>query len=163
MILAGKTYYDTPIGTIELVCSERGLTHLAFTEDPTIEINPAHDHLLACIEQLDSYFAGERTHFTLFLDMIGTEFQQKVWHQLMNIPLGSTVTYGHVATSIQSPESARAVGDACRRNKLWLLVPCHRVIGADGQLTGYAGGVSRKRWLLDHEWSMLYGKQTALF
>jgi len=158
-----KTYYDTPIGTVALTASQSGISSLYFTEQPTHEINPAHDYLLECIEQLDEYFDGKRTHFSVFLDMQGTEFQQRVWRALMDIPMGTTLTYLQLAKRIQSPDAVRAVGGACGKNKHWLLIPCHRVIGSNGQLTGYAGGLKRKRWLIHHEWGILHGKQEVLF
>ncbi len=161
--IIAKTYYDTPVGPVEIAATERGIASLIFQEYPTYEIEPQHDFLLAAIEQLDEYFMGERTHFTVFLDLIGTPFQQRVWRQLMEIPLGQTMSYGEVAKHIASPDATRAVGHACGRNQHWLLVPCHRVIGADGQLTGYTGGLKRKRWLLHHEWGILHGKQGSLF
>lgn len=163
MAIIAKTYYDTPIGTLELAASKKGICSVAFTDYPTYEIVPSHDHLLQCIEQLDEYFDGKRNHFTIFLDLDGTAFQHKVWRGLMDIPLGTTQTYLEVAKRIQSPKAVRAVGHACGRNPVWLLVPCHRVIGSDGKLTGYAGGLKRKRWLLQHEWGVLHGKQVALF
>jgi methylated-DNA-[protein]-cysteine S-methyltransferase len=161
--IIAKTYYDTPVGPVELSASEQGVRSLCFVEFPTYEIEPQHPFLLEAIGQLDEYFAGERTHFTVFLDLVGTPFQQRVWRQLRDIPLGHTQTYGEVAKALASPDATRAVGNACSRNQHWLLVPCHRVIGADGQLTGYAGGLKRKRWLLHHEWGMLHGRQGSLF
>jgi methylated-DNA-[protein]-cysteine S-methyltransferase len=161
--IVAKTYYDSPIGAVEITASETGISGLAFIDYPTYEIQPSHPHLTQCIEQLDEYFAGERTRFTVFLDLGGTEFQRRVWRELLEIPLGQTATYLEVAKQVQSPDAVRAVGSACGRNQHWLLVPCHRVIGSDGKLTGYAGGLARKRWLLQHEWGILYGKQTKLF
>ncbi|MEL6673519.1 MAG: methylated-DNA--[protein]-cysteine S-methyltransferase, partial [Bacteroidota bacterium] len=99
----------------------------------------------------------------VFLDMQGTDFQRRVWRELREIPLGHTRSYLEIAKRVQSPNAVRAVGSACGRNKHWLLVPCHRVIGSDGKLTGYAGGLKRKRWLLEYEWGVLYGKQSQLF
>lgn len=163
MTPAGKTYYDTPIGPIEISTSDLGILSLRFIDYPTYEINPTHDYLLQTIEQLDEYFAGQRTHFTVFLDLQGTDFQIRVWRELMNIPLGQTASYLEVAKRVKSPNAVRAVGSACGRNQHWLLVPCHRVIGSDGKLTGYAGGIKRKRWLLEHEWGTLHGKQAELF
>lgn len=163
METVAKTYYDSPIGTVEISASNAGITKLSFTDYPTYEINPSHPVLLECIEQLDEYFEGKRTHFTVFLDIAGTDFQRKVWRELMEIPIGQTRSYLQVAKRIQSPDAVRAVGSACGRNAHWLLVPCHRVIGSDGKLTGYAGGIKRKRWLLQHEWAVLHGKQTELF
>lgn len=163
MDILAKTYYDTPIGTLELSASVNGIAQVCFVAYPTYELNPIHPHLLQCIEQLDEYFAGERVHFNLFLDQEGTEFQRRVWRELRTIPLGQTVSYLDVAKRIQSPDAVRAVGSACGANKLWLLVPCHRVIGSNGKLTGYAAGLQRKRWLLAHESGILYGKQVRLF
>ncbi|TAE56226.1 MAG: methylated-DNA--[protein]-cysteine S-methyltransferase [Bacteroidetes bacterium] len=161
--IIAKTYYDTPVGPVEIVATAQGIASLSFQEFPTYEINPSHDFLLACIEQLDEYFQGRRTLFNLFLDMEGTEFQRRVWRELQSIPLGHTATYLDIAKRIQSPDAVRAVGSACGRNRHWLLVPCHRVIGSNGQLTGYAGGLHRKRWLLEYEWSIRHGKQAELF
>ncbi len=158
-----KTYYDTPIGTAEISASDQGITSLQLVEFPTYEINPAQDFLLEAIEQLDEYFSGKRNHFTVFLDLQGTQFQNRVWRQLREIPMGQTMTYLEVAKAIESPDAVRAVGSACGRNQHWIMVPCHRVIGSDGKLTGYAGGITRKRWLLDHEWGVLHGKQASLF
>ncbi|MDX2285910.1 MAG: methylated-DNA--[protein]-cysteine S-methyltransferase [Bacteroidia bacterium] len=161
--IIAKTYCDTPIGTVELTASDAGIRSLCFVEYPTYEIHPTHDRLLECIEQIEEYFAGKRTLFTVFLDLQGTDFQRRVWLELINIPLGSTITYLDLAKRILSPDAVRAVGHACGRNQHWLLVPCHRVVASTGALTGYAGGLPRKRWLIEHEWSMLHGKQTTLF
>ena len=158
-----KTYYDTPIGPVELTATEQGISSVRFVDFPTYEVNPTHEYLLQAIEQMEEYFAGKRSHFTVFLDLEGTEFQRRVWRQLREIPLGQTMTYLQVAKTIQSPDAVRAVGSACGRNQHWLLVPCHRVIGSDGKLTGYAGGLKRKRWLLQREWGVLHGKQASLF
>jgi methylated-DNA-[protein]-cysteine S-methyltransferase len=105
----------------------------------------------AAIDQLEQYFAGERTHFDLALAPQGTPFQQRVWNALREIAYGTTTSYRELARSIGAPDAVRAVGAANGRNPLSLIVPCHRVVGSDGSLTGYAGGLSRKRWLLDHE------------
>ncbi|RMG75660.1 MAG: methylated-DNA--[protein]-cysteine S-methyltransferase [Bacteroidetes bacterium] len=158
-----KTYMDSPLGPLELTATEAGIRSVRFIDYPTYEIRPDHPHLLSCIEELEAYFAGKRTHFTVFLDLAGTPFQQRVWRALREIPLGTTHSYLEVAKAIQAPEAVRAVGSACARNQHWLLVPCHRVIGSDGKLTGYAAGLQRKRWLLHHEQGMLYGQQTRLF
>jgi methylated-DNA-[protein]-cysteine S-methyltransferase len=101
--------------------------------------------------QLTEYFAGARTAFDLALDPVGTPFQRRVWDALRAIPLGETITYGELARRIGRPTCARAVGHANARNPLSIVVPCHRVIGGDGALTGYAGGTDRKAWLLAHE------------
>jgi len=158
-----KTYYDTPLGTVAITASNRGISSLTFTEHPTAEIDPTHDLLMECIEQLEAYFSGERTHFTVFLDMGGTDFQRRVWRELTQVSYGTTLTYLQLAKKIQAPDAVRAVGGACSKNQHWLLIPCHRVLGSNGQLTGYAGGLRRKRWLIQHEWGVLHGKQAVLF
>jgi len=103
------------------------------------------------VHQLDEWFAGRRTTFSVATEPRGTVFQQRVWDVLLEIPFGNTMTYGEVATRAGVPGSARAVGHAVGRNPLSIVVPCHRVIGAKGVLTGYAGGLDNKRWLLQHE------------
>jgi methylated-DNA-[protein]-cysteine S-methyltransferase len=103
------------------------------------------------IQQLNEYFAGERTEFDLPLEMVGTEFQKSVWQQLQKIPYGATTSYGTLALHLNNPTASRAIGSANGRNPISIIVPCHRVIGADGSLTGYAGGLKRKRYLLDLE------------
>jgi methylated-DNA-[protein]-cysteine S-methyltransferase len=102
-------------------------------------------------EQLRAYFAGELRHFDLPLDVQGTPFQQRVWHVLQTIPFGKTTTYGRLAEELGEPRAVRAVGSANGRNPISIIIPCHRVIGADGSLTGYGGGLPRKQWLLGHE------------
>jgi methylated-DNA-[protein]-cysteine S-methyltransferase len=121
----------------------RGIEH--WTQDP--EAGP----LQAAALQLAQYFAGERRHFDLPLRLEGTDFQQRVWRVLTEIPYGVTWSYGELAKRIDNPNASRAVGLANGRNPISILVPCHRVIGADGSLTGYGGGLERKRWLLAHE------------
>lgn len=158
-----KTYMDTPLGPLELTATEAGIRSVCFIDYPTYERDPTHPHLLQCIEQLEAYFRGEREHFTVFLDLQGTAFQQRVWRALREIPLGTTMSYLDIAKAIGAPEAVRAVGSACARNQHWLVVPCHRVIGSDGKLTGYAAGLPRKRWLLHHEQGMRLGQQTTLF
>jgi methylated-DNA-[protein]-cysteine S-methyltransferase len=163
MEILGKTYYETPLGLVEIQATYRGIYALNFVEKAGEEINPAHPHLQQCLEELEEYFQGERLVFSLMLDIVGTDFQVKVWRELLNIPFAETQTYLGVAKRIKSPEAVRAVGNACARNRLWLLVPCHRVLSSDGKLTGYAGGLARKRWLLEHERGVLFGRQTLLF
>lgn len=163
MSIVAKTYYDSPIGTVEITASEVGIFSVDYVDYPTYEIDPGNENLLQCIEQLDEYFSGERTRFNLFLDLQGTEFQLRVWRQLQNIPMAKTMPYLEVAKLVKSPDAMRAVGAACGRNKHFIIVPCHRVISSDGKLTGYAGGLKRKRWLLEHEWGVLHGKQSELF
>jgi methylated-DNA-[protein]-cysteine S-methyltransferase len=108
-------------------------------------------HVRQCIAELDEYFAGTRNDFTIPVKQSGTEFQQKVWQQLCKIPYGTTISYIELARRLGNSKLTRAVGGANHRNKLWIVVPCHRVIGADGSLTGYGGGLECKQWLLQHE------------
>ena len=151
---------DSPLGPLLLAATERGLSGLWFEDQrhlppwlATRAPAPATEHpvLAATTRQLLGYFAGERDCFELPLDFAGTEFQQKVWQALLTIPFGETRSYSQIAQQIGSPKAVRAVGAANGRNPIAIVVPCHRVIGADGKLTGYAGGLDRKIWLLQHE------------
>jgi methylated-DNA-[protein]-cysteine S-methyltransferase len=148
---------DTPIGRYRLVASARGLTGVApeaTLPSPTDEAPEpvARRHLLRARRALERYFAGDDPRFdALRLDAGGTPFQAEVWRGLRRIPSGETLPYAELARRIGRPRAARAVGAANARNPLAIVVPCHRVIGSDGGLGGYAGGVERKRWLLRHE------------
>lgn len=145
---------DTPLGPVRLARTSRGLAGLWFEgqkHHPGELAAPQRgdDPLLReAAAQLRQYFAGERSAFDLPLDLRGTPFQQSVWQALLRIPAGSTRSYGEIAMAVGAPAAARAVGAAVGRNPASLLVPCHRVLGRDGSLTGYAGGVQRKRALL---------------
>ncbi len=163
MEILGKTYYETPLGLVEICATARGIYSLQFVDEAKDEIDPANPYLQECLEQLEEYFQGERMLFTVMTDLVGTEFQVNVWRALKNIPFAQTASYLKIAKDIKSPDAVRAVGSACGKNRLWLVVPCHRVIGSDGKLTGYAGGLARKRWLLEHEQGVTYGKQMLLF
>ncbi|MBG7629547.1 MAG: methylated-DNA--[protein]-cysteine S-methyltransferase [Bacteroidetes bacterium] len=104
-----------------------------------------------CVQQLDEYFKGARTDFDLKLNPLGTDFQQKVWKELLKVPYGKTATYLEQSKKMGIVKAIRAVASANGKNPLWILIPCHRIIGSDGSLTGYAGGIWRKKWLLEHE------------
>ncbi|MDR1666577.1 MAG: methylated-DNA--[protein]-cysteine S-methyltransferase [Bacteroidales bacterium] len=144
------TCYTSPVGIIEIRSENEKITGLCFcTRSSTV--NKTSPALESCIAQLDEYFAGKRRTFDLPLEQTGTAFQREVWNALSEIPYGTTVSYADIARKIGKPHSFRAVGYACGKNHLWLVVPCHRVIGSDGSLTGYAGGTDRKKWLLEHE------------
>lgn len=139
--------YESPIGPLSLVSNGAGLTHLLF--DGAREACGVEDKVLAATRrQLDDYFAGKRKGFDLPLDPSGTEFQKRVWLALRDIPFGETVAYIDIATRISAPKAMRAVGAANGRNPIAIIVPCHRVIGANGSLTGFGGGLPRKRFLL---------------
>ena len=168
--------YTSEVGPIFIGASDAGVRRIDFI---TIERDEAtcvallerdcgepaardHDALAGVTGQLRQYFAGRRRSFDLPLAPAGTPFQQRVWMALREIPLGTTTTYGRIASMIGRPTAARAVGAANGRNPISIVVPCHRVVGADGSLTGYASGVARKRWLLDHEqWAMANAPQIA--
>ena len=143
---------DSPVGLLTLAGKDGGLRHLRMV-DQTYE--PSHDGWASdndvfpeAVEQLEAYFAGERTDFDLNLDLVGTDFQRRVWAALLTIPYGETRSYGEIARQIGSPGASRAVGLANGHNPIGIIVPCHRVIGSNGSLTGYGGGLDRKRALL---------------
>lgn len=146
-----RAYYRSPIGVIEIAGTDQGLAALNFVRrGPRGEFRPALE-LEQALAQIDEYFCGKRKKFTLALSLEGTEFQKKAWQQLLRIPYGKTATYAEVAAAIGRPEAVRAVGQANHRNPISIIIPCHRVIGSDGRLVGYGGGLWRKEWLLAHE------------
>ena len=146
-----KTYYKSPLGPIEIVGSKDSIIALDFVED----MLPGDDELTFCVKeclkQVDEYFKGERREFFLNLQPEGTVFQKSVWRQLEKIPYGKTTSYGKVADVIGKPNASRAVGSANGKNPIAIIIPCHRIIGSDGSLTGYGGGLWRKRWLIGFE------------
>ena len=143
---------DTPLGIITVRVNDNGaVVSVAFDDKvPTVAEERAAGGCRA-VDQLDRYFKGELTEFDLELDPEGTDFEKRVWNELRRIPFGSTATYGEIAARLGDLNATRAVGTANARNPIAVVIPCHRVIGADGELTGYAGGLHRKRWLLAHE------------
>jgi methylated-DNA-[protein]-cysteine S-methyltransferase len=150
--------YESPLGTMLLAATDRGLAGVWFIgqkhgpDASGWREDASHPVLRAAMDQLDDYFAGRRDAFELPLDLqAGTPFQQSVWNALCSIAPGATTTYGELGRRIGRPEAARAVGAAVGRNPLSIVVPCHRVVGSDGGLTGYAGGIERKTALLAHE------------
>ncbi len=151
------TEMPSPIGALLLTATSRGLSgvHMQETRHGTKTIEPSwvrDDERLAPVRrQLEEYFARERTRFDVDLDLRGTPFQTSVWRALCEIPFGQTENYGKLAARVGNRKASRAVGLANGRNPVAIIVPCHRVIGVDGSLTGYGGGVERKRFLLDHE------------
>jgi len=148
-------YLDTPLGLFEFMATEKGICQAIFCGDKAQDsqqgASKVNDITALCKQQLVEYFAGQRQNFTVPLDPIGTEFQQSVWRCLAKIPFGSVKSYGDIAKMLNKPKASQAVGGANGRNPITLIVPCHRVIGGDGSLTGYAGGIERKLWLLNHE------------
>ncbi|RXP64637.1 methylated-DNA--[protein]-cysteine S-methyltransferase [Lutibacter sp. HS1-25] len=144
-------YYKTPIGIAKIVGDKNGLQAITVL-DEAIEITEEIPEILKdCTQQLDEYFKGTRTSFDLKLNPQGTDFQQKVWAELLNIPFGKTCTYLEQSKKLGNVKAIRAVASANGKNPLWIVIPCHRIIGSDGSLTGYAGGIWRKKWLLKHE------------
>lgn len=156
--------YHSPLGMMLLQSEGEQLTVAGFQDEAAVTATEATASpvLQKTIVQLDEYFAGTRQQFDLPLHPAGTAFQQKVWQQLIQIPFGETITYLHMAKRLGNVKSIRAAASANGKNPLAILIPCHRVVGADGKLTGYAGGLHRKQWLLEHEAKMA-GKQSILF
>jgi methylated-DNA-[protein]-cysteine S-methyltransferase len=149
-----RTAVSTPIGTMTVVGSEAGIRAILWDGEDAPEGVVPDDGvavLADAVSQLDEYFAGHRTTFDLPLDLAGTEFQVQAWRALADVPFGTTVTYGEQARRLGRPTAFRAVGAANGRNPVPIVLPCHRVVGADGSLTGFGGGLDTKRWLLDHE------------
>ena len=143
------TIYDSPIGPLTLVAGSNGLTGLRFGAAPPPGATPSP--MPEITDQLDAYFKGELREFDIRLDLHGTSLQRAVWNELLAIPYGETASYGEIAARIGHPGKARAVGRANGRNPIAIVCPCHRVIGSDGSLVGYGGGLENKRTLLDLE------------
>lgn len=146
-----KTHYKSPIGTVEIEGTQDSILSLNFVDQAHSDDDDLPSCIKACAKQIDEYFQGNRKTFSLHLIMQGTDFQKSVWRQLRKIPYGTTASYGEVAVAIGNPTACRAVGSANGKNPISIIVPCHRVIGSDGTLTGYGGGLWRKEWLLKHE------------
>ena len=143
-------YLKTPLGTAQITGDEKGISKITITDEE--EINKTIPVFLQeALTQLQEYFEGKRTDFTFKINPEGTLFQQKVWQGLLEIPFGKTMSYLQLAQKLGDVKAIRAVASANGKNPLWIVVPCHRVIGTDGSLTGYAGGLWRKKWLLEHE------------
>ena len=158
------TYYKTPIGIAEITGDKNGIQSVSVLDEDAISeefLNQkVPESLQDCLTQLKEYFNGERASFDLTVNLKGTPFQKKVWKELLNIPYGKTRTYLQQSKALGDVKAIRAVASANGKNPLWIVIPCHRVIGSDGSLTGYAGGIWRKKWLLAHENPV---KQQSLF
>jgi len=157
-----QAFLKTPIGYLEVTGSENGIRTLEFLN---FRVRPQHIPacLRACIAQLGEYFHGSRQYFDLKLDMQGSPFQLKIWNELLKVPYGSTISYLELARKTGNIKALRAVGGANGHNPVSIIVPCHRVIGSNGRLVGYRGGLKRKKWLLEHEHALsqrdlFYGK-----
>ncbi|KAB8151461.1 methylated-DNA--[protein]-cysteine S-methyltransferase [Kordia sp. TARA_039_SRF] len=155
-------HIQTPLGIAKVVSDNTGIQEISVVNEDFEINNPTTIPVVlqSCITQLEEYFAGKRTEFNLTLAPKGTEFQQKVWKELHKIPYGKTCSYLELSKKLGDVKAIRAVAAANGKNPLWIVTPCHRVIGSDGSLTGYAGGLWRKKWLLNHESPV---KQQSLF
>lgn len=140
-----------PIGNLQIEVAENCLTHIIYTDLPPTSNEISDEILSGTILQLNEYFAGTRKKFDLPLAPAGTDFQQKVWRGLLSVEYGNTFTYKELAELVNSPKACRAVGHACHLNPVSIVIPCHRIIGHNGTLTGYAGGLQNKQFLLDLE------------
>lgn len=147
-----KAYYQSPIGVFRITSDEDGILDISFEEEFQKEVCSELPAVLeAALKQLDEYFQGKRKTFDLKLKLNGTEFQQRVWKQLMEVPYGETANYGQIAKAVGNEKASRAVGGANNKNRIPIVIPCHRIIGSNGSMVGYAGGLWRKEWLLQHE------------
>lgn len=161
-----QVIYSSPLGQLLITATDEAVASLEFTTETAGSIPPL-EQLPACLQQcrqeLDEYFVGKRLAFGFPVQVVGTDFQQKVWQLLAAIPFGKTVSYNWLALQLNNPGAIRAIGSANGKNKLAIILPCHRVIGSNGQLVGYAGGLWRKQWLLNHECTVAGTQQMALF
>jgi methylated-DNA-[protein]-cysteine S-methyltransferase len=149
-----KVDYQSPIGVLEIIGTEEAICSILFSEqDAPVNLLNAEtpNSLSECYHQLDQYFKGERRTFTFPYRFEGTDFQKKVWNALTQVPYGQTDSYKNLAIAIGNEKAVRALGSANGKNQLSIVIPCHRIIGANGKLVGYAGGLWRKEWLLQHE------------
>lgn len=151
-----RAFLKTSIGHVEVTGSENGIRTLYFLN---FKVKPQHvpSCLRAGIDQLEEYFHGSRKQFDLKLDLEGSPFQLKVWNELLNVPYGTTISYLELARRTGNAKAFRAVGGANGHNPVSIIVPCHRIIGSNGRLVGYRGGLKRKKWLLEHEHAFLQG------
>lgn len=152
-----QAFIKTPLGITCITGDENGVSKISILDD-TVEVSqtiPAH--LSDAVTQLNEYFEGRRNDFNFKLNPAGTDFQKRVWQALLSIPFGTTTSYHALSKQLGDVKAIRAVASANGKNPLWIVVPCHRVIGSDGSLTGYAGGLWRKKWLLEHECPSVQG------
>jgi methylated-DNA-[protein]-cysteine S-methyltransferase len=155
-------HHRTPLGVARITEDANFITSISILDEVIVGGLPPTHLIKKAAQQLDEYFSGERKIFDLPIKQQGTDFQQEVWQELLKIEYGKTITYGQQSEKMDSPLAIRAIAAANGKNNLWIVVPCHRVIGADGGLTGYAGGLWRKQWLLEHEAKVLGVGQTKL-
>jgi methylated-DNA-[protein]-cysteine S-methyltransferase len=147
-----NTFINSPLGVLEIKGDEMGLDSVIFLNAEAISVSETvPKELKEAVSQLREYFEGNRSEFNLKLSPKGTDFQKRVWKKLEEIPFGKTTTYQQMANNLGDPKVIRAAASANGKNPISIIIPCHRVIGSDGSLTGYAGGLHRKKWLLEHE------------
>ena len=157
------TYYHSPIGILKISGTENYISEVSFydkvekAEGKKKNLPPL---IIQCIEQLIQYFQGARREFDLPINQPGTKFQQGVWNEIASVPFGKTISYFELARKTGDTKAIRAVGSANGKNNVAIIIPCHRIIGANRELVGYAGGIWRKKWLLEHEAKLAYGVQT---
>ena len=156
--------YHSPIGVIKIVASEFCIEELVFLEPDKVSCLQLSEQsppiIQQCIDELLEYFAGNRRCFSVPINQEGTEFQQRVWKELYEVPFGKNLSYGELAKKMGDPNAVRAAAAANGKNKIAVIVPCHRIVGADRSLVGYAWGKARKKWLLQHEFRLALGVQT---
>lgn len=156
------SFLQTPIGELEIIADENSVLSVTFNDVKSEKTNVNENEIsIKCKQQLQEYFNESRKIFELTLNFNGTDFQNKVWTELQNIPIGKTISYLQLAKNLGDAKCIRAAASANGKNPFAIIVPCHRVIGKDGSLTGYAGGLWRKQWLLEHENNIK--KQVSLF
>ncbi|ADB37641.1 methylated-DNA--[protein]-cysteine S-methyltransferase [Spirosoma linguale] len=160
------TLFDSPLGVVAISGNDTGVSGITCTNVSPVDNapgGPVPEPVRLAAEQLKAYFAGELKSFDFPINPAGTAFQQSVWRALLEVPFGTTLSYLALARRMGDEKAIRAVAAANGRNPLWIVVPCHRIIGSDGSLTGYAGGLWRKQWLLEHEGAFARSNQMSLF
>lgn len=156
------TYYNSPLGIMEIKGNAAFISEVNFVQDEYDSSNDLPENMLECKKELEEYFAGKRKTFSIKVKVEGTAFQKKVWKQLLKIKFGDTTSYLNISKQLGDVKAIRAVGHANGKNPIAIIVPCHRVISSDGKLTGYAGDLWRKQWLLEHEGN-ISGNNPTLF
>jgi methylated-DNA-[protein]-cysteine S-methyltransferase len=155
------THYESPLGLLKIAATHEHITEVVFVDEKEVLQEKADNALLQqCVHELSEYFTGSRLSFTVPVYQKGTDFQKKVWNELLNIHFGKTISYLTLAKRLGNPDCIRAAASTNGKNQISIIVPCHRVIGSNQSLVGYAGGLPRKRWLLEHENKVANGTQT---
>lgn len=163
ILFSHTDFITSPIGTICIRASERGITDIFFTDEDAKDNFSKNIFIKKCKIELTEYFEGKRKEFDLPIDLYGTKFQKIVWLELLKIPFGDTISYLALSSKIGNKNKIRAVAKANAQNKINIIIPCHRVIGSNGELVGYSGGLWRKKWLLEHEEKIQFGKKQLSF